>query len=159
MQTPPITTPRSPRNTLVAAEERHILEFEYPREHGAYRSCAPFELKVSTNRTKDLATRNMTTPTDSTPTTTTTSITPITTTTPIPTNPHFVILEHPLRLPRRSWERDYITVERVLQLHDQGFEHEMRLHHHQNHMEQMVSQLSANHLELHQARDLIEDAM
>ncbi|KAI3798044.1 hypothetical protein L1987_33311 [Smallanthus sonchifolius] len=63
------------------------------------------------------------------------------------------------RLPPRSWERDYLTVERVCQLHDQGFEHEMRLHHHQNLMDQVISQLSATHIELHQARNLIEDAM
>ncbi|KAI3774068.1 hypothetical protein L1987_48611 [Smallanthus sonchifolius] len=62
-------------------------------------------------------------------------------------------------VPPRSWERDYLTVERVRQLHDQGFDHEMRLHHHQNLMEQMAGQLSATHLELHRARDLIEDAM
>ncbi|KAI3744985.1 hypothetical protein L1987_58084 [Smallanthus sonchifolius] len=50
-------------------------------------------------------------------------------------------------------------MERVRQLHDQGFEHEMCLHHYQSLMEQMVSQLSATHLEMHRARDLIEDAM
>ncbi|KAI3805328.1 hypothetical protein L1987_27602 [Smallanthus sonchifolius] len=35
----------------------------------------------------------------------------------------------------------------------------MRLHHHQSLMDQVISQLSATHIELHQARDLIEDAM
>ncbi|KAI3725497.1 hypothetical protein L1987_65287 [Smallanthus sonchifolius] len=40
------------------------------------------------------------------------------------------------RLPPGSWERDYLLVERVRQLHDQGFEHEMRLHHHKNLMDQ-----------------------
>ncbi|KAI3825323.1 hypothetical protein L1987_06805 [Smallanthus sonchifolius] len=34
------------------------------------------------------------------------------------------------RLPPGSLERDYLTVERVCRLHDQGFEHEMHLHHH-----------------------------
>ncbi|KAI3814235.1 hypothetical protein L1987_18984 [Smallanthus sonchifolius] len=63
------------------------------------------------------------------------------------------------RLPLGCWERDYLTVEHVRRLHDQGFEHEMRLHHHQNLMDQMISQLSATHIELHQARDQIEDAM
>ncbi|KAI3798062.1 hypothetical protein L1987_33330 [Smallanthus sonchifolius] len=50
-------------------------------------------------------------------------------------------------------------VERVRQLHNQGFEHEMRLHHHQNLMDQVISQLSAIHIELPKARNLIEDAM
>ncbi|KAI3712210.1 hypothetical protein L1987_70761 [Smallanthus sonchifolius] len=33
----------------------------------------------------------------------------------------------------------------------------MRLHHYQNLMDQVISQLSATHIELHRARDLIED--
>ncbi|KAI3773844.1 hypothetical protein L1987_48381 [Smallanthus sonchifolius] len=63
------------------------------------------------------------------------------------------------RLPPGSWERDYVTVERVRQLHDQVIEHEMRLHHHQSLVDQVISQLSATHIELHRARDLIEDSI
>ncbi|KAI3676195.1 hypothetical protein L1987_85796 [Smallanthus sonchifolius] len=63
------------------------------------------------------------------------------------------------RLPPVSWERDYLSVECVRQLHDQGFEHEMHLHHHQNLMDQVISQLSATHIELHRARDLIEEVV
>ncbi|KAI3744692.1 hypothetical protein L1987_57781 [Smallanthus sonchifolius] len=74
--------------------------------------------------------------------------------------PSVLMLRIPIGgLPPRNWERYYLTVERVPQLHDQGFKHEMRLHHHQNLMEKMVGQLSATHLEFHRARDLIEDAM
>ncbi|KAI3802050.1 hypothetical protein L1987_30174 [Smallanthus sonchifolius] len=61
------------------------------------------------------------------------------------------------RFPPGSWERDYLTVERVRKLHDQGFEHEMRLLHHQNLMDQVISQLFATHIELHRARDLTKD--
>ncbi|KAI3825091.1 hypothetical protein L1987_06567 [Smallanthus sonchifolius] len=50
-------------------------------------------------------------------------------------------------------------VERVCQYNDQGFKHEMRLHHHQSLMDQVIIQLSATHIELHRARDLIKDAM
>ncbi|KAI3815386.1 hypothetical protein L1987_15052 [Smallanthus sonchifolius] len=63
------------------------------------------------------------------------------------------------RLPAGSSKRDYLTIERSRQLHDQGFEHEMHLHHHQILMDQVISQLSATHVELHRARNLIEDAM
>ncbi|KAI3725097.1 hypothetical protein L1987_64872 [Smallanthus sonchifolius] len=64
-----------------------------------------------------------------------------------------------LRLPPESWERDYLSMEGVHQLHDQGFEHEMRLHHYQNLMDQVSSKLTATHTELHRARDLIEEAV
>ncbi|KAI3827817.1 hypothetical protein L1987_01903 [Smallanthus sonchifolius] len=66
--------------------------------------------------------------------------------------------QQPPRLPSPR-QRQTPLRERVRQLHDQGFEHEMRLHHHQSLMDQVISQLSTIHIELHRARDLIEDAM
>ncbi|KAI3754908.1 hypothetical protein L1987_54700 [Smallanthus sonchifolius] len=48
------------------------------------------------------------------------------------------------RLPPESWEQDYLSVERVRQLHDQGFEREMRPYHPQNLMDQVSGMASSS---------------